>query len=109
MRGNLPRSSIPSLDGNTSMYNPQWMGKNLKNRDNPQPTWLPNLLVVARRFNARQGVGVSFDTSKVRATPTREGAIIYRLAQVEKWLSNHDCWYHGTGLWQPSVHSDVAF
>jgi hypothetical protein len=60
------------------------MGKNLKNRDNPQPTRLPDRLVEAGRFNARQGVGASVDASKVRATPTREGAIIYRPAQVEK-------------------------
>ena len=44
----------------------------------------PTFLVIAKRFNARQGVGAFLDASKVRATPTREGAIIYRSAQIEK-------------------------
>jgi hypothetical protein len=60
------------------------MGKKLKNRDNPQLTWLPDTLSTAGQFNARQGVGASECASKVRATPTREGAIIYWSALAEK-------------------------
>ena len=34
------------------------MGHNSENRDDPQPTWLPDS-VIAERFNARKGVGSS--------------------------------------------------
>ena len=90
-------------------------GNNLRNRDNPQPTWLPDNLITAERFNARQGVGSSMLSMCLRyglRPPEKVRPSTY-LHRVEKWsgklLSNTACRYHGTGLWQPSVHSDVAF
>jgi hypothetical protein len=52
--------------------------------------------------------------SKVRATPAREGASSDRPTPGRGeavWRRSRAAphRYNGTGLWQPSVHSDVAF
>ena len=67
----------------------RWTGHKSKDRGNPQPT-RPLALTGVERSNARQGVGAraSPEASKVRATPAREGATIYRPIDrhgVETW------------------------
>ena len=122
MRGTLVRSSVPGsrITSCCGVCTGQ-TGKNLENRDNPQLTWLPTYynysLYVALGGSTLAKMWVCWFSSleagmlKVRATPTWEGAIVYQLAQSwEAFDAVYDyCWYNGTGLWQPSVHSDVAF
>jgi len=49
---------------------------------------------------------------KVRATPTREGAASTGRVAEKRGAGSlipRARGYQGTGLWRPSVHSDVAF
>ena len=71
-----------AVDGNTSKQSLLWGRRVTTRRIETIRSRLGSLNVIAGRFNARQGVGARpvGRVSKVRATPTREGASIYRPA-----------------------------
>ena len=103
MRGTLARSSVPGVrvtpghgvcTGQT--------GKNLKNRDNPQPTRLPapsDVLGVSLGGSTLAKMWVCplpGGTLKVRATPTREGATAYRPHRAAKQSVQNPPWSAGS-------------
>lgn len=62
-----------------------WAGNNLRDRDNPQLTWLPAFNKTYAKLGgstlAKVWVCLN-DRSKVRATPFREVAVIYQLHKL---------------------------
>src|ERR1700738_456324 len=114
MRGTLVRSLVPSMKVTPScVVRLGRTGQNPKNRDNPQLTRLPDCCQSWAVQRSLRCGSIGFLPMCLRSAlrPSERMRPSTDPHRVEKWpgLSFMTDWYHGTGLWQPSVHSDVAF
>jgi hypothetical protein len=116
MRGSLARRSVPSGRVTPSVAGSSpGMVTSRSGRGDPQRTWPPVPPVrggsMAGAFNAREGVGSSIRCLRYGLLGLERGPLGRRHGHAagrpgEVRLRTA---YRGTGLWQPSVHSDVAF
>ena len=112
MRGTLVRSTVPSVSCNTLTFLDKGM------------VIIRRIETIRSRAGCPQGMLAGSTLAKVwvlgcygtlrlkvRATPTREGDPDYWKCKPRIRISSVilTARYHGTGLWRPSVHSDVAF